>query len=453
MRKLFANERVNRYNTLLDEEGLSLATNGHTTSQNTGEHSKINICICTHIWLGLYHGGVDRIENFARNVSKNGVNVYLVDRSTKKSLSALILDSDKYYAIENGRSSERYYPFYGRFLFPGILKFLQWTLNLWFSLLTRTTISEVSYSYLIDPYLLVKLFFICKKERIDLIQCELPFPIFSSLIVKKIIGIPLIYDAHGVESERIGTMANVNKLHVGTMKKIEIMSCKICDSVFVVSESDRDRLLTWGVPGEKVTTIPNSVESDKFSPAIDGSRIRAKYGLSSSAFVMVFHGYFGYHPNREAAQILLDLFPSFLEKHDLFLLLIGRSPPITVYPNVITTGFVENIPEYIAAADLAVVPLLSGGGTKLKMLQYMACGKAIVSTVKAAEGLDLENETDILMCRYPGAEFTNLVLRAIEDSSLRKKMGINARKKVEEHYDWNQNAKKAVSIYRNLVCN
>lgn len=412
----------------------------------------MKICICTCLWLGLYHGGVDRILKFARNVSKYDVDVYLVDRSTKKSPFALILDSDKYFAVENGRFSERYYPFHVRFLLPGIVKFLQEALNLWFSLLTRAVRSEVNYSYLIDPYLVVKLLFLCKKEEIDLIQCEFPLTTLSSFIIKKAIGIPLIYDAHNIESERIGSMTNVSKLHVSIMKQIEIMGCNICDSVFAVSESDRARLLSWGIPKKKVTVIPNSVELNRFSPAIDGSSIRNKYRLGNAP-VIIFHGFLSYPPNREAAQILLDLFPSLLEKHgSVYLLLVGKNPPKTSNPNVIVTGFVENMPEYIAAADLAVVPLLRGGGTKLKLLEYMACGKPVVSTLKGAEGLNLQNGRDILMTKNPDSKFIDLVLKLIEDSDLRKKIGINARKKVELFYDWKITAQRAVQIYGKLVC-
>ena len=94
---------------------------------------------------------------------------------------------------------------------------------------------------------------------------------------------------------------------------------------------------------------------------------------------------------------------------------------------------------------------MRGGGTKLKMLEYLASGKAIVSTYKAAEGLDLENEKDLLMSKYPDAEFIQLVLRCIKDENLRKSLAINARKKAELLYDWELNAEKAVCVYQALM--
>lgn len=411
----------------------------------------INICICTDLWLKTYHGGVDRIIKFARNISKHGVNVYLVDRSRKKSLSALFLDGDKYYKMENGVLKERCYPFYIKFLFPGIIKFLQESLNKLLSLLTRTLESEVTLFYTIDPYLIVKLFFVCKKEKIDLIQCEFPTTTFSSFMVKKVLGIPLIYDAHNIESERIKSMANVSNLYVTITRQIELISCHICDLVFVVSEDDKEQLLSWNIPNNKIKVIPNSVEVNKFSTVIEGSKIRKKYELNNKT-VIIFHGTLSYPPNKEAAEILVNnILPRILNKYSsVRLLLVGKSPPKISHPNVVVTGFVENLPEYIAAADIAVVPLLRGGGTKIKILEYMACGKAVVSTIKGAEGLNLQNRREILISKYPDSEFINLVLKLIEDSDLRKNIGINARKKIELLYDWEKTAEKAIDIYGNL---
>jgi glycosyltransferase involved in cell wall biosynthesis len=413
----------------------------------------INICICTDLSLETYHGGVDRIINFARSVSKNGANVFLVDRSRKKTISALLLDEDKYYRVEDGILREHVFPFYIRFLFPGLTKLLQEILNKILSIFSRTHAAEVTLFYAIDPYLTAKLFFVCKKESIDLIQCEFPWTIFPSFVVKEILRIPLIYDAHNIESERLGSMANISKFYITLATQMEIEGANLSDFVFVVSEKDKQQLISLGISRNKIEIIPNSVEIDKFSAVVDGSKVRNKHKLDGK-MVLIFHGALGYPPNKEATAILLNnIMPAIQRKYPSSgLLLVGRDPPKTLPPSVLATGFVENLPEYIAAADIAIVPLLRGGGTKIKMLEYMACGKAIVSTVKAAEGLDLENERDALICKYPDAEFTGLVLRAIEDSDLRKRIGESARTKVERFYDWKKNSKKAVDVYHSLVC-
>jgi glycosyltransferase involved in cell wall biosynthesis len=179
--------------------------------------------------------------------------------------------------------------------------------------------------------------------------------------------------------------------------------------------------------------------------------IKKAYGLQN-AFVLIFHGTLNYAPNMHAEENLTRLLPQIIKKYpNVYLLLMGKNPPKISSPHIILTGFVENPFDYIAIADLAVVPLTSGGGTKLKMLQYLACGKAIVATTKAAEGLELENNKDALICKNPDSELVNLVFKVIENPQLRKMLGANARKKAELLYDWEHNAQKAIAVYQNLI--
>jgi glycosyltransferase involved in cell wall biosynthesis len=108
----------------------------------------------------------------------------------------------------------------------------------------------------------------------------------------------------------------------------------------------------------------------------------------------------------------------------------GKNPPEISHPNYIT-GFVENLPEYIAAADIAVAPLLKGGGTKIKILEYMACGKPVVTTTKGAEGISVQNGIDILISKRPDSEFIDLIIKLIRDKDLKE---VEARaKKIEKH--------------------
>lgn len=402
--------------------------------------------------MGDYRGGVDRIINLAKNISKQKINVYLVDSALKKSLFSLLLDNDRYYQIKNGIAIEHHYPLRIRFLFPGLTRLVQEILNRLISLLTFTTLSVAGFSYIMDPYLIVKSYYVCRKERIDLIQCEFPITAPSSFVVKKLLNVPLIYDAHNIETELIRSLSNVSSIFAAITKLIENISCTICDSIFVVSERDKEQLTTWGIPEHKIEVIPNSVEVTKFSTTLNGNKIRNQY-LLNDKIVIVFHGSLSYPPNEEAARILANsILPSILKKYpNVYLLLVGRDPPKISHPNIIVTGFVENLPEYLAAADIAVVPLLKGGGTRIKILEYMACGKAVVSTVKGAEGLNLQNGKDILMTKYPDSKFIDLVLKLIEDSDLRKNIGASARKKVELSYNWEETAKRAVRSYGKLV--
>ena len=415
-------------------------------------HDVLNICLCTDLWLRQNNGAVDRINSFAKNVSKNGVNVYLIDRNTENSLSGMLLGRDTYQKVENGILKKRLYPFYILFIFPGLIRFVQESLNKLFCLFTRTSESEVTFFRAIDPYLFVKLYFVCKKERIDIVQCEFPpTTVFTAYILRRLLNIPLVFDAHNIESERMRGSAKSRNLYVSITRQMEMTICRICDSIFVVSENDKEKLLDWNVYSNRIAVIPNSVDINKFSPAMRGVAVRDRYNLNDD-IVIIFHGALGYSPNLEAIGIIeKTILPQI---HKLYpsthLLLVGSDPPRGL-SNFVVTGYVENLPEYIAAADLAIVPLLRGGGTRIKILEYMACGKAIVSTVKGAEGLNLKNGSDIFLTDYPDSKFVDSVLHLIADSSLRKSMGTNARKKAELFYDWSKTAKKAVEIYGDLV--
>jgi len=412
----------------------------------------VNICVCTDFSLDTHHGSTDRIINFVTALSKSGATVFLIDRSREKSIAALLFDRDQYYRVEKGVAEKCFYPFYMRFLFPGLIKLMQEILNKGLSVFIRAPASEVTLFYAIDPYLMAKLFFVCRKESVDLIQCELPTTIFPSFLVKSLFDIPLVYDAHNVESERLRSMTKVSKLYVTFVAQMEILGASISDKIFAVSEEDKEQLLALNIAREKIKVIPNSVEIDKFSPAVDGMTVRNKYGLNGK-MVFIFHGALGYPPNKEAVAILLNyVMPIILKKYPFcYLLLVGKAPPKVSKPNVLVTGFVENLPEYIAAADIALVPLLRGGGTKIKMLEYMACGKAVVSTWKGAEGLDLQNGKEVLLCERPDSQFIDLVFKLVEERDLMNTIGTNARKKVESCYDWRKNSRSALAIFGNLI--
>jgi len=414
----------------------------------------INLCICANLMLEDHSGGMNRILNLAKNVSTHKVNVYLVGRSQIKSPFSILIDNGKYTQINNGIAKEYLYPIGIRFFFPGFIKFTQEFLRKILRILTFTFSPDLfGLSDVIDPCLFVKLFFVCKKERINIIQFEFPAPSISSFLVKKLLRIPLVYDAHNIEIDRVKSMDNVSIIYFTLAKVIETFSCKIADLVFVVSERDKERMVSSGVLEHKVKTIPNSVEISKFSRGLT-NKIKVQYKLEKK-IVLLFHGPLDYPPNKEAANILTNkLLPNILKRHsNVHLLLVGRNPPRISHPNITTTGFVENLPDYVAAADIALVPLLKGGGTRIKILEYMAAGKAVVSTVKGAEGLDLQNGKDILLTEYPDSKFIDLVTQLIEDNSLRENIGLNAQRKAVSLYSWKETGEKAVQEYNKIIPN
>jgi glycosyltransferase involved in cell wall biosynthesis len=400
----------------------------------------------------MHTGAQDRILNFAKNLSTDENSVYLVDRLMNKSVSSFFFDVDNYYIVKNGELKEKTYPIFIRFFVPGFIKLVQMAFLFFLKSIFGLSEGWKFISDVFDLQLLVKLFFVCKKENIDLIQSESPIPTIPSFLVKQILGIPLIFDAHNIEQINIKRMGG-NRFLVACLGMLEKLCCRLSDAIFVVSKVDRKILIRLGVSAKKITVIPNSVDINFFSPDVNGEKIKKKYQLQN--FTLMFHGALDYPPNREAVNLLVNkIIPSILERYpNTRLLIVGKNPPQFSHPNILFTGFVNDLPQYIAAVDVCIVPLLKGGGTRIKVLEYMACGKPVVSTELGVEGIQLKHGKDVLISQSINSDFVDLICTLFHNKELREKLGNNARKKVEKLYSWEKSAKRALDVYRTLISN
>jgi len=110
------------------------------------------------------------------------------------------------------------------------------------------------------------------------------------------------------------------------------------------------------------------------------------------------------------------------------------------------TGWVEDVRPYIAGAALYVIPLRIGGGTRLKVLEAMAMGKAIVSTALGCEGFELVPDQELSIADTPD-EFAATVLALLRDPDGRERMGRTARRYASSRYDWRMIVPKLERVY------
>jgi glycosyltransferase involved in cell wall biosynthesis len=106
-----------------------------------------------------------------------------------------------------------------------------------------------------------------------------------------------------------------------------------------------------------------------------------------------------------------------------------------------------DIRPWIWKGSVFICPIIDGGGTRLKILDALAMGKAIVSTTIGAEGLDTRKDREILIADRP-EEFAVQVLRVLQDSQLRKHLSTQGRVLVEKLYSWNVVASHLEQAYR-----
>jgi glycosyltransferase involved in cell wall biosynthesis len=110
------------------------------------------------------------------------------------------------------------------------------------------------------------------------------------------------------------------------------------------------------------------------------------------------------------------------------------------------TGFVDDVRPEVGSAALYICPILDGGGTRLKLLDAMALGKAIVATPLAVEGLDLQDGRDVVVREF-GAPFIDSVLTLLDDDDRRAALAGEARRTAVARYSWTEIGAKLRSVY------
>jgi glycosyltransferase involved in cell wall biosynthesis len=201
--------------------------------------------------------------------------------------------------------------------------------------------------------------------------------------------------------------------------------------------SDIDARQFGELYGVSPWVFPNGVDVSGFGEVgpIEVSGIKKKFGLAGKN--CLFMGLLNYLPNAEGLDFLLRIFPQIRAVDpEAHLALIGGSLRFEadwlVNPGLIPF---EDVPAFIKACDVGLAPVFSGSGTRLKILEYMAAGKPVVATSKAAEGLEVENGRNIVIAD-DARTFVRETLGLLKDRDRAEAVGRAGRELVEERYAW-----------------
>jgi glycosyltransferase involved in cell wall biosynthesis len=215
----------------------------------------------------------------------------------------------------------------------------------------------------------------------------------------------------------------------------------------MTSELDADRLRAL-VPNARTTAVPNGVDVDFFKPPTGDNEIDGR---------VVFLGPTYMFPNRDGVEFFLDsIWPSVVNRMPgASFHLLGKNSGadkmlFEQHPGVSCQGYVPDIRPHFAAAQCSVVPLRVGGGTRLKILDAWSMGKAVVSTSIGCEGLATVDGRNILI-RDDAKSFADAVVQILSDADLRKRLGNEGRRTVENHYAWSIIGNRLSSLYMELI--
>lgn len=249
-----------------------------------------------------------------------------------------------------------------------------------------------------------------------------------------------VLDLHNTESVLHERCAGVSRGLIGAghqrfaaaSRKLESALIPLCSAVLTPSEEDA-RTVREIAPGARVAVYPNSI------PWVEAPQLAEKPRI-------VFSGNFEYHPNIDAVGFLVrEIWPRVRQaRPDIRLQLVGRGDAFIRHllprggaeeTGIEVTGAVEDARAEIALAQVVVVPVRTGSGTRIKILEAWAAARAVVSTPLGAEGLGAKDGVNIAL--EPDAErFAVRILRLLADPETRQRLGAEGRRTFEDHYTW-----------------
>lgn len=287
--------------------------------------------------------------------------------------------------------------------------------------------------------------------RFDVAVCDF---LSSTLNFPQDLSVPTALFQHNVESILWQRKAEfevewlermVSKLEYAKMRRYEPEQVRRFHHVIAVSGADRDTMSAM-VSAANISVVPTGVDLKKFQhdPA------HRPEGLD-----VVFTGSMDWEPNIDGVEFFCkEIWPEVLAQvPKARFLIVGRSPNQRVKnlasDSVEVTGTVPSVVQYLRRASVFVIPLRIGGGTRIKIYEGMAVGKATVSTTIGAEGLDVTHGQDIILADDPSS-FANAINLFLQDEATRRRFEAAAAATAGK-YDWPVITRQFVEVLKTTI--
>ncbi|WP_317897224.1 glycosyltransferase family 4 protein [Aurantibacillus circumpalustris] len=300
-----------------------------------------------------------------------------------------------------------------------------------------------------------KLIELLKSNSFDIIQIEGLFMGVYIDTIKKHSTAKIVLRAHNIEhniwKRHIAhEKMSVKKLYLGIqntrLKKFEMKVISKVDAIVPITRTDEAEFKNMGFVKPIYTCITG----------VDVQSYLTKGDLVEKAKTIFYFGSMDWLPNQEAANWFLDNCWDKVHKAvpEAKLIIAGRGMPLEFFhitrPNVLIIENVEDGKAFFQQHQIMIVPLWSGSGLRIKIIEGMAYGKAIVSTSIGAEGINYTNKKNILIADN-ATDFSNAVIKLLENQMVRKEIEKNATEFAKSEFDNFKVTSKLVEFYNQLL--
>ncbi len=290
-------------------------------------------------------------------------------------------------------------------------------------------------------------------EEFDLIQLEGLYLSPYVPLIRELSDALLVMRSHNIEHEiwertvqqRRGLKKAYTKIIARRVRRMEIESLNDCDAMVPITARDGNRMKSLGciLPMHVSPTGINAEDFVKYNDKPD--------------YPSLFHiGALDWSPNQEGIDWFLKNSWKQLHKKypELKFYIAGRNAPDSIKnikeDNVVFLGEVEDAYAFMSGKAVMIVPLLSGSGMRIKIIEGMAMGKSIVSTSIGAEGIAVTQNEDIILADDP-QKFTGGIESLLDNFDKFEAIGRNAVKFVEKNYDNLSISKALIAFYKELI--
>lgn len=299
-----------------------------------------------------------------------------------------------------------------------------------------------------------KIYDLLKKNKYDIVHLDHLHTAYYGVFIENNFNLPVILQEHNVENIIMKRFYKNQKnifikfyayFQYKKLYKYESKICEIFDRCFMITKIDEKTIKNMN-SNIKTSVVPAGVDTSYFYPL---KFKEEEYSLVSVASM-------NWLPNIEAIEwFCKEILPLIKKKvQRIKLYIVGINPSNNIKSlasnDVIVTGFVKDVRKYIAKGQVFIVPLKTGSGMRIKILNALAMGKAIVSTSIGCEGIDVTDRENIFIADSK-EEFADKIIYLLNNKSERKRLGENGLKLVKKKYQWEKIVENIENEYKEII--